>query len=119
MTASGPERLASRKAARAYRYRVWGTFTHSLEHSTGGFTGTLAALFFVVFLSRGIVPFLLLGLVVVVSAAFDLRRGVRLALRRHGRDRRVVTYHLRSSGWKRAGEPEYAQMSEPRPCRSR
>ena len=59
----------------------------SSEHSTGGFTGTLVALFFAAFVFGGIVRFLLTGLVVVVAGASVLRRGVRLASRRHARDR--------------------------------
>jgi hypothetical protein len=62
------------------------SFTGSSERSTGGFTGTVAALFFAVFVFGGIVPFLL-GLLVVVADASVLRRGVRLALRRHAHDR--------------------------------
>lgn len=81
-----------------------------------GFTRTLAALFFAVFVFGGIVPFLLLGLAVVVAGAFVLRRGVRLGVETaRSRAPRVVTYYLLSLVWKPAGEPEYAQMSERRP----
>lgn len=54
------------------------SFTHSSEHSTGGFTGALAALFFADFVFGGIVPYLLLGLVVVVVGASVLRRSTRV-----------------------------------------
>ena len=81
-----------------------------------GFTRTLAALFFAVVVFGGIVPFLLLGLAVVVAGAFVLRRGVRLGVETAGsRAPRDVTYYLLSLVWKPAGEPEYAQMSERRP----
>ena len=75
-----------------------------------GFSGTLAALFFAVFVFGGIVPFLLVALVVGVAGVSVLRRGVPLALRRHARDRpRVLNCRLPSSVWKPAGEREYAQ----------
>ena len=87
VTASDPERLASRQPACDYQYDVREGFTHSSEHSTGGFTGTLAALFFAAFVFGGIVPFLFLGPVVVVAGASVLGRGVRLASGWHARDR--------------------------------
>jgi hypothetical protein len=63
------------------------SFIHASEHRTGGFTGTLAAVFFAVFVFGGIVAFFVLRLVVVVGGASILRCGVRLTLRRHARDR--------------------------------
>jgi hypothetical protein len=78
------------KAARDYQHEVRTELHISSERPTGrfvGFIGTLAALFFPVFVFGAIVPFLLLGLVVVVARASVVRRGARLALRRHACDR--------------------------------
>lgn len=70
--------LASRNAARDYQYEVRKGLHTLMEHSTGGFTGALAALFFADFVFGGIVPYLLLGLVVVVVGASVLRRSTRV-----------------------------------------
>jgi hypothetical protein len=78
--------LASRKARVIASTTCGKRFTHSSQHSTGGFTGTLAVPSLRSRLRRDR-PFLLLGRVAVVAGASVLHRGVRVALRRRARDR--------------------------------